>query len=155
MPSWSKLDFCKFSADWASQDCPCKSDFDDFTTQKPDNFTESSHGLSGDSRGHNEIEDVVEEIRHLRSEGRDDELRSQGVRIPLPWELLQPALRNCLAAHYADAIGPCYGIPNYCDVWVSIYSFLSMLDLFQMVGSCQQSFCKSDNFHFVLGDICI
>ncbi|XP_027171877.1 probable sucrose-phosphate synthase 3 [Coffea eugenioides] len=22
-----------------------------------------------------------------------------------------------LAAHYADAIGPCYGIPNYCDVW--------------------------------------
>lgn len=61
----------------------------------------------------------------------------------------------CLAAHYADAIGPCYGIPNYCDVWVSIYSFLSMLDLFQMVGSCQQSFCKSDNFHFVLGDICI
>ncbi|XP_027157194.1 uncharacterized protein LOC113758618 [Coffea eugenioides] len=102
MPSWSKLDFCKFLADWASQDCPCKSDFDDFTTQKPDNFTESSHGLSGDSRGHNEIEDVVEEIRHLRSEGRDDELRSQGVRIPLPWELLQPALRilgHCLLGH--------------------------------------------------------
>nr|XP_027072106.1 putative protein TPRXL [Coffea arabica] len=132
MPSWSKLDFCKFSTDWASQDCPCKSDFDDFTTQKPDNFTENSHGLSGDSRGHNEIEDVVEEIQHLRSEGRDDELRSQGVRIPLPWELLQPALRNCLAAHYADAIGPCYGIPNYCDVWVSIYSFLSMLDFESM-----------------------
>lgn len=99
MPNWSKLDFCKFSADWAGQDCPCKSDFDDFTAQKPDNFTESSNGLSGDSRGHNEIEDVVEEIRHLRIEGRDKELRPQGVRIPLPWELLQPALRilgHCL-----------------------------------------------------------
>lgn len=99
MPSWSKLDFCKFPADWAGQDCPCKSDFDNVTVQNPDNFTESSNGFSGDSRGHNEIEDVVEEIRDLRIEGRDDDLRPQGVRIPLPWELLQPVLRilgHCL-----------------------------------------------------------
>ncbi|KAL0335135.1 UNVERIFIED_CONTAM: hypothetical protein Sradi_4725400 [Sesamum radiatum] len=34
MPSWSKLDFCKFASVWAGQDCPCTSDFD----QKPENF---------------------------------------------------------------------------------------------------------------------
>ncbi|KAL3515554.1 hypothetical protein ACH5RR_022456 [Cinchona calisaya] len=93
MPSWSKLDLCKFSADWAGQECPCKSDFDDFAVQKPDNFTETGNGLS------DEIENFAG-VRDLRIEERDEDLRSRGgVRIPLPWELLQPVLRilgHCL-----------------------------------------------------------
>ncbi|KAE8679983.1 Light harvesting complex photosystem II subunit 6 [Hibiscus syriacus] len=28
MPAWSKLDFCKFAAAWAGQDCPCGTKFD-------------------------------------------------------------------------------------------------------------------------------
>lgn len=99
MPSWSKLHFCEYAADWAGQDCPCKSDFDDFTVRKLDNFVESSNEFADDLSG-NEIECVEEEIRGLRIEGKDDELRpSKGVRIPLPWELLQPVLRilgHCL-----------------------------------------------------------
>ncbi|CDO99528.1 unnamed protein product [Coffea canephora] len=57
---------------------------------------------------------------------------------------------------YYFSIGPCYGIFNYCVVFgVILYSFLSMLYLFQIVGSYQPSFYKSDNFQFVFGDICI
>ncbi|CAI9104000.1 OLC1v1002602C1 [Oldenlandia corymbosa var. corymbosa] len=99
MPSWSKLHFCEFAADWAAQDCPCKSDFDDFAVQKPDNFAESSNG-SPDNLSCNEIEDVAEGIQDLRIEGSNEDLRpNKGVRIPLPWELLQPMLRilgHCL-----------------------------------------------------------
>ena len=32
MPSWSKLDFCQFAADWAGQECPCKSEFEEIYT---------------------------------------------------------------------------------------------------------------------------
>ncbi|CBI23750.3 unnamed protein product, partial [Vitis vinifera] len=28
MPSWSKLDLCRFAAAWAGQNCPCKAEFD-------------------------------------------------------------------------------------------------------------------------------
>lgn len=98
MPSWSKLDFCKFTADWAGQDCACRSDFDDFTVQKPENFIENSGGLS-DTSVVDEIQNVAEEFGNLQIEDGDEDLRPKGVRIPLPWELLQPVLRimgHCL-----------------------------------------------------------
>ncbi|XP_057496794.1 uncharacterized protein LOC130781587 [Actinidia eriantha] len=79
MPSWSKLDFCRFAADWAGQDCPCKSEFDEIYTSFSD--------------------EVVEEMGSLVIGGNGN--ASKGVRIPLPWELLQPVLRilgHCLLA---------------------------------------------------------
>ncbi|KAI5661415.1 hypothetical protein M9H77_20738 [Catharanthus roseus] len=97
MPSWSKLDFCKFVADWAGQDCSCRSDFDDFTVQKPENFGENNIGFSDDYIS-DQIEDAAEEMGNLHIE-RNENLRPKGVRIPLPWELLQPVLRimgHCL-----------------------------------------------------------
>lgn len=98
MPSWSKLDFCKFTADWAGQDCACRSDFDDFTVPKPENFIENSGGLS-DTSVVDEIQNAAEEFGNLQIEDGDEDLRPKGVRIPLPWELLQPVLRimgHCL-----------------------------------------------------------
>lgn len=83
MPTWSKLDFCNFASDWAGQDCPCKSEFD--TIQNEDAITIV------------EIEDeVVEDMDNLEI---NEDLERKGARIPLPWELLQPALRilaHCL-----------------------------------------------------------
>ncbi|KAL3843746.1 hypothetical protein ACJIZ3_001149 [Penstemon smallii] len=80
MPSWSKLDFCKFAAVWAGRDCPCTSDFDqDFGNGFRDNENEVD-----------DIEIVTERVRDLDIED---------ARIPLPWELLQPVLRilgHCL-----------------------------------------------------------
>ncbi|CAI9770085.1 unnamed protein product [Fraxinus pennsylvanica] len=102
MPSWSKLDFCKFTADWAGQDCPCTSDFD----KKPENFVENNHGFENnngfeeDQRvNFNEIENVVERVKDLDFEDDNSKDASRDARIPLPWELLQPVLRilgHCL-----------------------------------------------------------
>ncbi|CBI20063.3 unnamed protein product, partial [Vitis vinifera] len=77
MPSWSKLDLCQFAAAWAGQNCPCKAEFDVNENAEIDGFSE---------------------VRVL-DEG--DEIERCGVRIPLPWELLQPTLRiigHCLLA---------------------------------------------------------
>ncbi|KAK2986910.1 hypothetical protein RJ640_009053 [Escallonia rubra] len=90
MPSWSKLDFCRFAADWAGQDCPCKSEFDSIDI---DTFSNGIHI--------EEVEDVVEEMRNLEIEEDAAGGSAKGVRIPLPWELLQPVLRilgHCLLA---------------------------------------------------------
>ncbi|XP_076899962.1 uncharacterized protein LOC143553968 [Bidens hawaiensis] len=95
MPSWSKRDFCRFAADWAGQDCACKSEFD--------NVRELVNG-SDNVEVEIEIEgnDVVEKMKNLEIED-DDESSGDGVgrgtRILLPWELLQPVLRilaHCL-----------------------------------------------------------
>lgn len=94
MPSWSKLDFCKFASDWAGQNCPCNSELDQVT----ENNTFSN------SINIEEVDDdnIVEEIKTLTITGESLEelqLQSKGVRIPLPWELLQPVLRilgHCL-----------------------------------------------------------
>lgn len=87
MPSWSKLDFCKFAAGWAGQDCPCKSEFDEI------------NNFSNEIRVE-EVDDVVEEMGNLAiTENGCSVGVSKGVRIPLPWELLQPVLRilgHCL-----------------------------------------------------------
>ncbi|WJX52563.1 hypothetical protein P8452_38662 [Trifolium repens] len=69
MPSWSKLEFCRFAAGWAGQDCPCRREFD-----RIENLNNTLALSNGDSNGN-------------------------GERIPLPWEILQPALRilgHCL-----------------------------------------------------------
>lgn len=89
MPSWSKLDFCKFAADWAGQDCPCVSEFDE-TDANSENSVEISNG---------DLEAVSEAMENLGIENGYDELRPKGARIPLPWELLQPVIRilgHCL-----------------------------------------------------------
>ncbi|KAK3031495.1 hypothetical protein RJ639_036009 [Escallonia herrerae] len=90
MPSWSKLDFCRFAADWAGQDCPCKSEFD---SNDIDTFSNGIHI--------EEVDDIVEEMRNLEIEEDAAVSSAKGVRIPLPWELLQPVLRilgHCLLA---------------------------------------------------------
>ncbi|KAI8554889.1 hypothetical protein RHMOL_Rhmol05G0131900 [Rhododendron molle] len=79
MPAWSKLDFCRFAADWAGQDCPCKSEFDgpDEIAEEMGDLEISENGSGGGPSG------------------------AKGARIPLPWEILQPVLRilgHCLLA---------------------------------------------------------
>lgn len=93
MPSWSKLDFCKFAADWAGQDCSCKSEFD----QNPE-VTNFSDGIVEDGI---EMEgNVVDDMKNLEiQDGNSDNGVARGTRILLPWELLQPVLRilgHCL-----------------------------------------------------------
>ncbi|CAH8303819.1 unnamed protein product [Eruca vesicaria subsp. sativa] len=84
MPVWSKLEFCSFSAAWAGQDCDCK--------EKIDGDGDKVLALTnGGSEIEIEIEEEEEEIISSNVGG--------GVRIPLPWELLQPTLRilgHCL-----------------------------------------------------------
>lgn len=103
MPSWSKLDFCKFASVWAGQDCPCTSDFD----QKPENFVEKNgryendNGFGDDIRVEaDEIENVAERVKDLDIvDDNSAEVGGKDARIPLPWELLQPVLRilgHCL-----------------------------------------------------------
>lgn len=107
MPTWSKIDFCRFLASWAGQDCSCQRQFesgDNHSEPEITGFLENGNG-NGDE---NEIEvDVVEEMGQLRiehngsSNGVNEVEESKGSRIPLPWELLQPALRilgHCLLA---------------------------------------------------------
>ncbi|KAK3414173.1 hypothetical protein EUGRSUZ_I02675 [Eucalyptus grandis] len=82
MPSWSKLELCRFAAAWAGQDCSCRRQFD------------------GDEEKI-EIDGVVEVVRNLAIEEYGVNLEPKGARIPLPWELLQPVLRilgHCLLA---------------------------------------------------------
>ncbi|CAN4084764.1 unnamed protein product [Withania somnifera] len=89
MPSWSKLDFCKFAADWAGQDCPCVSEFD----ESDGNSDYSVEIINGD------LEGVSEALENLGIEDGYHELRPKVARIPLPWELLQPVIRilgHCL-----------------------------------------------------------
>ncbi|XP_062077182.1 uncharacterized protein LOC133782045 [Humulus lupulus] len=113
MPAWSKLDFCRFAAAWAGRDCSCQEEFDD----EPEitGFSET-RVLENGFR----IDDVTDEISQLRLENgngnghgnsngngvgsssrSNGDLGSKGSRIPLPWELFQPALRvlgHCLLA---------------------------------------------------------
>lgn len=103
MPSWSKLDFCKFAALWAGGDCPCASDFD----QNPENFVEKNkvrwreNGFGDEIRIEaDEIDNVAERVMDLVIENGDSAgMGGEDLRIPLPWELLQPVLRilgHCL-----------------------------------------------------------
>lgn len=92
MPGWSKLDFCRIVADWAGQDCECKSEFD-----------EEVGNVFGDEVKVEEIDEVGVGIGDLRitENGENEECDAgvKGARIPLPWELLQPVLRilgHCL-----------------------------------------------------------
>lgn len=93
MPSWSKLDFCRFAADFAGQDCPCKSEFDNDLTSEITNIVEHD-GI--------EIErNVEDEMKNLEIQDDNDNNNTvaKGTRILLPWELLQPILRilgHCL-----------------------------------------------------------
>lgn len=100
MPTWSKIDFCRFLASWAGQDCHCLHQVGDDDTNEPD-ITPALF-----LEGGNEIDDVTEEMDQLmRFEKKNIcngvVLESKGSIIPLPWELLQPALRivgHCLMA---------------------------------------------------------
>ncbi|KAI7992303.1 Protein FAM126B [Camellia lanceoleosa] len=94
MPSWSKLDFCRLASDWAGQDCPCKSEFDN------NENTIETNGFSDGIRV-SEIDDVVEEMGNFGIGENGTVSAPKGARIPLPWELLQPVLRilgHCLLA---------------------------------------------------------
>ncbi|XP_027346950.1 uncharacterized protein LOC113858477 [Abrus precatorius] len=94
MPSWSKLEFSRFAAAWAGQDCPCRTEFD----HKNDSNSNSDSELRDSDGNDGEIEEVVEGMRNVQiQEGSVSE--EKGERIPLPWEILQPTLRilgHCL-----------------------------------------------------------
>ncbi|CAH8280750.1 unnamed protein product [Arabidopsis lyrata] len=103
MPAWSKLEFCKFAANWAGQDCDCKERIDgdeDKVLALTNGFGDSS-SFNGSSGRSLEIEEDFDRLA-IRENG--EQLSSNGglvggVRIPLPWELFQPTLRilgHCL-----------------------------------------------------------
>lgn len=98
MPSWSKLELCRFAAAWAGQDCSCRREFDG-DEEKVDGFMALEDGNG--SEDEIEIDGVVEVVRNLAIEEYGVNLEPKGARIPLPWELLQPVLRilgHCLLA---------------------------------------------------------
>ncbi|KAF3562451.1 hypothetical protein DY000_02011606 [Brassica cretica] len=94
MPAWSKLELCSFAGAWAGQDCDCKEKIDgegDKVLALTNGFVDSSSSLNGSS----EIEAEEEQVISSNGVG----VGGGGVRIPLPWELLQPILRilgHCL-----------------------------------------------------------
>ena len=94
MPSWSKLQFCRSVAVWAGQDCSCQREFDKYEDEF-ENCTSFSDGEIA-------IEGVAQEMdTKLMIERNGENSEANGTRIPLPWELLQPALRilgHCLLA---------------------------------------------------------
>ncbi|GER42707.1 hypothetical protein STAS_19523 [Striga asiatica] len=97
MPSWSKLDCCRFAAVWAGEDCPCALDFD----QKLESVIENGDGFGkGISFEDDEIESVGERVKDLViQEHNSTNGGEKDAQIPLPWELLQPVLRilgHCL-----------------------------------------------------------
>lgn len=119
MPAWSKLEFCKFAAAWAGQDCPCRTKFDADDHDHNENGNGNSNGhdrffredsrFSNGTRNRDDddvddeddvIKDVVVEMDNLGINKEDAEnLEKKGVRIPLPWELLRPVvtiLGHCL-----------------------------------------------------------
>ncbi|XWS68320.1 hypothetical protein CRYUN_Cryun04dG0080300 [Craigia yunnanensis] len=119
MPAWSKLEFCKFAAAWAGQDCPCRKNFDlddndhnenrNGNSNGHDRFFREDSGFSNGTRSHDDddvdneddvIKDVVVETDNLGINEKGAEiLEKKGVRIPLPWELLRAVvtiLGHCL-----------------------------------------------------------
>lgn len=91
MPTWSKIEFCRFAAAWAGQDCPCRSQFD-----TPESlFQELSNG-----NAHDHYLDAAEEMSRLNiGENAAEVPEIKAVRVPLPWELLRPVitiLGHCL-----------------------------------------------------------
>ncbi|KAI3675855.1 hypothetical protein L1987_85451 [Smallanthus sonchifolius] len=107
MPSWSKRDFCKFAADWAGQDCACKSEFDQ--NPEPSNTSDGivEEGMvigieieGNNSNNHYTYNNIVEDMKNLEIQDENsDNCVARGARILLPWELLQPMLRivgHCL-----------------------------------------------------------
>ncbi|MCL7049097.1 hypothetical protein MKW94_018087 [Papaver nudicaule] len=112
MPSWSKLELCQFSADWSGKDCSCRHEFDNDSNEfgnlnENGNicFGENGNSFERDSEDDesNEVNGTVEHISKLkiRDDFSSEDGVSRGVRIPLPWELLQIVLRilgHCLLA---------------------------------------------------------
>ncbi|KAK7363156.1 hypothetical protein VNO77_05287 [Canavalia gladiata] len=102
MPSWSKLEFCRFAAGWAGQDCPCRTEFDRLNTSTSNDGNGSGDGEIDNGNGNVEIEEVAEEMGNLqirKDSSACESPKGKGDRIPLPWEILQPTLRilgHCL-----------------------------------------------------------
>ncbi|XP_059445906.1 uncharacterized protein LOC132177554 [Corylus avellana] len=94
MPSWSKLQFCRSVVAWAGQDCSCQREFD--------RYEDEFENCTSFSDGEIAIEGVAQEMdKKLMIERNGENSEPNGTRIPLPWELLQPALRilgHCLLA---------------------------------------------------------
>lgn len=99
MPSWSKLDLCKFVAQWAGQNCSCRNELDEGSVFRRDGNGNVCE-IKDFHEGEIEIEHAVENMKRLGlGEDAFENEVSVGTRIPLPWELLQPVLRiigHCL-----------------------------------------------------------
>ncbi|XP_073048737.1 uncharacterized protein [Primulina eburnea] len=103
IPSWSKVDFCKYATIWAGNDCSCTSEFD----QKTECIVENNGGIENNNGFGSDITAEADEIENMAGIVKDivikdvtaAELGDKDTRIPVPWELLQPILRilgHCL-----------------------------------------------------------
>lgn len=107
MPACSKIDFCEFVSSWAGQDCPCRYEFDDLTNSS----SSPEMRKSGEDVHIESAAEVISKLAiHDRLNGECDwksgggDFR-RGARVPLPWELLQPALRilaHCLLSPFVQ-----------------------------------------------------
>lgn len=101
MPTWSKLDFCRFAADWAGQDCPCRSEFDERNQFHEIVEEMDCLEISENGPGSGQTSENGSGSGAISENGSGDSGAKNGGRIPLPWELLQPVLRilgHCLLA---------------------------------------------------------
>ncbi|KAL6329410.1 hypothetical protein AAG906_018049 [Vitis piasezkii] len=95
-PRVSRLLWLRHGSPVGGQNCPCKAEFDVNENAEIDGFSEVRVLDEGD-----EIERCVEEVGKLGIVENCSNSGFKGVRIPLPWELLQPTLRiigHCLLA---------------------------------------------------------
>ncbi|GAB4854009.1 hypothetical protein Ancab_022591 [Ancistrocladus abbreviatus] len=113
MPSWSKLELCRFTTAWAGQDCACACSLDrvgagaGLDTASDDESASCilDNGRLSNGVGPYEIGNVTEDMSKMEISEKladsSDDNKGAGARIPLPWELLQPVLRilgHCLLA---------------------------------------------------------
>lgn len=106
MPSWSKIELCRFTAAWAGADCSCANSLDNPQPSRHDYYNDY-YPENDDSVPCLDTNDVVSvqnnAVDHMSrlqiQENQIDSYAKGGARIPLPWELLQPVLRilgHCL-----------------------------------------------------------
>lgn len=111
MPNWSKIELCRFATSWAGDDCPCARSLDpnhdhDFDHDDQEDAA-SCTAFENEERCDYEIQNVADHMGRLDNHPDSKDVTVKGLRIPLPWEMLQPVLRiigHCLLTLIAQEI---------------------------------------------------